>query len=855
MSILSGFEISKPEGGFTEFSEIVNFDFNIHKMKPNQKIVYSYINERWFILSEPPGAGKSTSIKFVVSELLRKNPKLKVIIAVPQTLISKSFGSIILEYPNGDKVEWDISNNLCERIGNLDKIGELNNFINQEKIGNNSADRIALVTHITLSKLNTEGENFNDVMFIIDEGHHVLYPENSGTESANKIGALVHHIMKKKKSNAKIWFATATFYRGDKSNIIPPEEMEKFTTYHLPLDEYWSKYIKHIQSFSYDFVMYKNRDVFSEIKEIFKQKGKRKTIIFCPYIGYLVNDMNKLQFRDKIIEAIKEVWEDCKFLDLIEIEDRYDKKQIVINDSEDFDVVLSVKLFDEGTDWVQVESIIDLCPSNSLRIQVQRFGRLLRDIVGKTHIDYNVFLPYESKFKDDEERRLHMSRSFNAFTASCLLHEAIEPVIKPVVKTKLQPLTELGINDSKKQNLITKVIKDLMFMKNLVNNPSISESEECIINSIKDFGIKNNIDKVVEYVVKTLRRSSIPKSTKWESQTIDISWMIEKGFDKVWDNSLYDSLLSFSTGVCGINTFKEFRNTFNSRKTKKEVIKILKDIEKDNNGMIPSPTKLRSMGLVCLQSWIYRDKDLLNRFTQEVERNFDEKRVLDNIKKVAEKNGGTIPNVHQLQIMEEWSILHHLYKNPELFKKNNLILDKNQVSLKQTKLDLHKLISKNNGKIPCFSILRNGNMHILNYMKNHPEEFEEFKKYERESKYNDFEKSKSQFLKIVRENDGFKPFDSWFEKNNLQYLIAFYYRYKNEDFLKDIKLLPQMYFKQKKHMETAKFLTEKFGGIPCEKWCIENNYINNRRYIQKHKKMFKNICFLTQKDTYKIAKQ
>jgi len=662
MSFLSGFNISKPKDSFIEMENIVNFDFGIHKMKPNQKLVYNYINERFFILSEPPGAGKSTSIKFVVNELLRKNPKLKVIIAVPQTLISKSFGSIMLEYPNGDKVEWDISNNLCDKIGILDKIGELNNFINKDEFGNNPADRITMVTHITLSKLNTEGENFNDVMFIIDEGHHVLYPENGGTESANKIGALVHYMMNQKKSNVKIWFATATFYRGDKSNIIPPEEMEKFTTYHLPLDEYWRKYIKHIQSFSYDFVMYKNRDVFSEIKEIFKQKGKRKTIIFCPYIGYLVNDINKLQFRDKVIEAIKEVWEDCKFLDLIEIEDRYDKKQIVINDSEDFDVVLSVKLFDEGTDWIQAESIIDLCPSNSLRIQVQRFGRLLRDIVGKTHIDYNVFLPYESKFKDDEERRLHMSRSFNAFTASCLLHEAIEPVMKPVVKNNVKSKINLGINDSKKQELIGKVIKDLMFLKNIVNIPSLSESKECIINSIKEFGIKNNIEEGVEFVVKTLRRSSIPKTTEWESQTIDISWMIEKGFDKIWDNSLYDSILSFSTGVCGVGTFNEFRSVYDGRKTKLEWQKFAEEIFTKTGEFKPYSKYMikKYPGFsVCVTRFPEYFEHLIPMKPDEKWRTF--------VDKLADDNSGILPSCGYIK-RKHPTLSTYMYAHPDVFK-------------------------------------------------------------------------------------------------------------------------------------------------------------------------------------------
>ena len=127
MTLLNGFEVERIRE--TEIDSDVHHDFTIHKMKDNQRIVYSYKDTPYFILSEPPGAGKSTSIKFVANDLLIENPELRIIIAVPYTVNAKTFGDIVLEYPDGRQAQWTLLNNLCEDNGNESKVLAIKQFL------------------------------------------------------------------------------------------------------------------------------------------------------------------------------------------------------------------------------------------------------------------------------------------------------------------------------------------------------------------------------------------------------------------------------------------------------------------------------------------------------------------------------------------------------------------------------------------------------------------------------------------------------------------------------------------------------------------------------------------------------
>ena len=72
-----------------------NEDFEIITQRNQQREVFEENrNSKYFQLIQPPGSGKSINVAFVMADRLKNNPNMKVVIAVPQTFIAKSFGNM-----------------------------------------------------------------------------------------------------------------------------------------------------------------------------------------------------------------------------------------------------------------------------------------------------------------------------------------------------------------------------------------------------------------------------------------------------------------------------------------------------------------------------------------------------------------------------------------------------------------------------------------------------------------------------------------------------------------------------------------------------------------------------------------
>ena len=91
-------------------------------------------------------------------------------------------------------------------------------------------------------------------------------------------------------------------------------------------------------------------------------------------------------------------------VDLTEPAHRPEKIAFVMENGEDVQAILAVGMFKEGADWVQASRVIDLVPSGSDQDRNQRFGRLIRDSEGKSHISYYSFFPYQPDAPQEEQR-------------------------------------------------------------------------------------------------------------------------------------------------------------------------------------------------------------------------------------------------------------------------------------------------------------------------------------------------------------------------------------------------------------------------------------------------------------------
>jgi len=711
----------KATGNVIDIDMVANTDLNIHTIRRHQNYIFkTYSNEQYFIMTEPPGAGKSATLKFVMAKRLEADPNHKVVICIPQTLISKSFGHTILQYQDGDQIEWDIGKNLCDITSDRSKLKTLRNFLKRKKFPKGIHNRILITTHLALAALAKSmksGEDlFKNTTLIMDEAHHILYSENGNSDYANMIGLIVRDILKCGDTTSSIWLTTATFFRGDRGSIISSEHFDKFTHHFLPLDQHWKENIKHIKSFEYNFVIYKE-NIFNEIKQLLK-KGRKKSVIFCPYTGHLLSGIDKLIFRDRLITTIQEVWPDCNIMDLIDTNGRDGRKKVIFDDesAKNIDIILALKIFDEGSDWIYAEQVLDLAPSNSLRIQSQRNGRLWRDLPGKTHIVYNAFLPFRAKSNIEKDYRLHLSNSYNAFTAALLLRESIDPLPYPKterVKSKKymnsyarNPFEEEIPNESKRQHILNEVIKELMFLRNLKEKPTNEESQQCIRDSLLNLGISNDtVDNVVIHIAKILRSTLCNgRSLQWE-KGIDVSFMTDAGFDKIWQNDIYNGLLTFGTEVSNISTFKEFRSVYNVSKKSSEWVEIAEKLANANNGILPAFSWLRNNGYSGLMVCKYKNPELFSHIPQKILVKSEEE-WMELAEYVIENNNESIPPYSEFKRLGMLDLYRFISRYPEKFnhiRRTNP--KKDRITPKEKKELAEKIASENGGILPCRSDL------------------------------------------------------------------------------------------------------------------------------------------------------
>lgn len=77
-------------------------------MREMQRRIYAKYASQYLLLKAPPASGKSRALMFVALEKLRQGLIKKVIVAVPERSIGKSFASTNL-VDNGFHSNWEVS--------------------------------------------------------------------------------------------------------------------------------------------------------------------------------------------------------------------------------------------------------------------------------------------------------------------------------------------------------------------------------------------------------------------------------------------------------------------------------------------------------------------------------------------------------------------------------------------------------------------------------------------------------------------------------------------------------------------------------------------------------------------------
>lgn len=570
-------------------------------------------NEQLGVINAPTGSGKSIVIASTAWKKAINNNK-KVIICVPETLIASSFGkNIKVKLTDGTKIDWNPKTNLCNQKG-IKTIQELVSFLSTK--GNNDInERIVICCRQTLVMCWEKFRNekfWNNLILVVDEAHHVQH-------NSNRIGEVVEKLSHKN----DIVLVTATFFRGDKQQILSDELESKFSKYSLPLDV-WINQMKYFKNFSYDFVFGSNTakttsylsSVRNCIDSLFSSDHK-KIIIYIP------NRMNKMKTDCKknevrsivkmlagkfgakkiktndhgIIELINEKEEKYKVLDLVSEENRHARKDYfsgviggvnINNDKNALDCIISLNMFKEGCDWEYANGMIITGIKESVADLIQMVGRVIRDKKGKPTAKIMHIMPL---MLDDE-----IENKLNTYFKLIAVNMLMENAMNPVSEIKDSPLNVdrkernekvesalSKLDENRKISLLNNVFK-YIFSKYDAKDDSVNvigKIKKCVVEF---FGVnkitKSEIEEISCEIFSILSRRAL----KMKNENVsNIDWdMIEKcknpsGFIQHYISSLVDK--------DSLNLLREKMNSGESEENK--MAEKICDYYK-KNGSIPS---------------------------------------------------------------------------------------------------------------------------------------------------------------------------------------------------------------------------------------------------------------------------
>ncbi len=410
------------------------------------------------IINAPTGSGKSTMLSMLAYQRTVSDNKKKTIIAVPQTVIGKGFNTKVFKLPDGQVIDWSVGVDLCTNA--KDTVEQFTNFISEDIFYSEAYpfERILVCTHATLvaafQSLSPEGKQayWNNLLICVDETHHLQMHElTDEVYNMNSLGQVVDYSFR---NNNEIILVSATMFRGDQKGLVSDELLKGAVKYNLPFDKYMEE-MKHLKSFSYDFIIDTNEyteDISKCIKNLFDE-NLRKLFIYIPHPKSYMSSGNKIQEIQDILEQLKLnlngdkitldentgiyhitniLGLDYKVCDLVDENlskrsIRFVNNEIINKDRNALDCVIALNRAKEGFDWEHANGMIVVGQRNSLTDVIQMVGRLLRDKQGKEKVKALHMLP----FSPNQPTAPNLDNSLNDFFKAIAISLLMEDVFAP----------------------------------------------------------------------------------------------------------------------------------------------------------------------------------------------------------------------------------------------------------------------------------------------------------------------------------------------------------------------------------------------------------------------------------------
>ncbi len=468
-------------------------------MREMQAMVYAQRHRKHLLVKAPPASGKSRAMMFVALDKLQNQGVKKVIVAVPQQNIGRSFKNTELS-KFGFFTDWVVAPywNLCISAGSENtKKSVLREFLDHPTA------KILVCTHASmLNALNgIEAEKLNNVFFGIDEFHH------GSADETNRLGGLIRRLLNE--TTAHILAMTGSYFRGDAVPVMRPEDEALFQptinyNYYQQLNGY--QYLKSL-GIGYSFFQGNYLTAIPEVLDTTK-----KTLIHIPHPNSKTGAfMNK---HDQVAEIIKYIGEvvdkdynnylfkvktaDGRILTVGDlVEDNKEQRDALqsylqrMNRRDALDILIALGTAKEGFDWEWCEHCITIGIRASLTEVVQIIGRCTRDCEGKSHAQFTNLIPCPDAAQEDVA--MAVNDFLKAISASLLMEQVMAP--KWNFKTKVDEEPETPPTEKpKKKDKHTIEVKGL---------PALNDKTKAIV--------ENDLDTLIATTLsdKTIREAII----------------------------------------------------------------------------------------------------------------------------------------------------------------------------------------------------------------------------------------------------------------------------------------------------------------------------------------------------------
>ena len=401
-------------------------------MRDMQARVYEKRNEKYLLVKAPPASGKSRAMMFVALDKLAHQGVKKVIVAVPEKSIGRSFKDTSLK-KYGFFDDWSVPQyfNLCDTEDEKEKVKRFKEFVAPF-----TNAKTLVCTHATLrfALKELKDEQLNDFFFGIDEFHHTSADANNG------LGEVVRRLMNN--TNAHVLAMTGSFFRGDGVPVLRPEDEARFTPVQFNYYDQLNGY-KYLKSLGLGYHFYRGHYLSALDKVL---DTTQKTLIHIPVTGAkAAGAYDKYEQVKQIIDLIGskiEVNADTKIISVKTKDGRILKVADLVNDDADYrnrvqgylqrmkkasdvDIIIAMGMAKEGFDWEWCEHCLTIGVRGSLTEIVQIIGRCTRDSEGKEHAQFTNLIAAPDETQDDVT--VAVNDMLKAITASLLMEQVMAP--------------------------------------------------------------------------------------------------------------------------------------------------------------------------------------------------------------------------------------------------------------------------------------------------------------------------------------------------------------------------------------------------------------------------------------------